>query len=101
VLCYRIQWLFDNSAALFPSLYLSKLRMSPEQHAQFVIGRTNEAVRVAQNVPRLVKPTVNPYIWYRYHDVDEFLSQVRKDKLVVSSFYVMKVCVVIVMLQAP
>jgi hypothetical protein len=100
VLCHRIQWLFDSSAALFPSLYLSKLRMSPEQHAEFAIGRMNETVRVAQNVPRLVKPTVNAYVWYRYHDVDEFLSQVRKDKPVVKSFCLMKCCFVAVILQA-
>jgi hypothetical protein len=74
--------------------------MSREQHAQFVIGRMNEAVRVAQNVPRLVKPIVNAYIWYRYHDVDEFLSRVRKDKPVVCSLYLMKFSVVAVILQA-
>ena len=54
--------------------------MSPEQHVQFMMGRMNEAVRVAQNVLRVTKPTVNAYVWYRYHDVDEFLSQVRKSK---------------------
>jgi hyaluronoglucosaminidase len=77
-LCHRLQWLFDSSTALFPSLYLSKLNTSPEQHVQFAIGRMKEAVRVAQNVPRLDKPTVNAYIRYRYHDVGEFLTQVRK-----------------------
>jgi hypothetical protein len=72
-LCHRLQWLFSSSTALFPSLYLSKQGMSPEQRAQFAIGRMNEAVRVAQNVP-----TVNAYIRYLYHDVGEFLTQVRK-----------------------
>jgi len=43
-----------------------------------MVGRMDEAVRVAQNVLRVTKPTVNAYVWYRYHDVDEFLSQVRK-----------------------
>jgi len=71
----KIQWLFDNSVAIFPSLYLSKLQMSPEQRVQFMKGRMNEAVRVAQNVQRVTKPTVNAYVWYRYHDVNEFLSQ--------------------------
>jgi hypothetical protein len=79
-LCHRLQWLFDSSTALFPSLYVAKLNTSPEQRVQFAIGRMKEAVRVAQNVPRLNKPTVNAYIRYRYHDVAEFLTQVRKAK---------------------
>jgi hypothetical protein len=54
--------------------------MSPEQHVQFMKGRMNEAVRVAQSVLRVTKPTINAYVWYRYHDVDEFLSQVRKSR---------------------
>jgi hypothetical protein len=83
---HRLQWLFDSSAALFPSLYLSKLNMSPEQHVQFAIGRMNEAVRVARNVPRLDKPNVNAYIRYRYQDVGEFLTQVRKAKPDVPSY---------------
>jgi len=79
--------LFDSSVALFPSLYLSKLRMSPEQRIQFMRGRMNEAVRVAQNVLRVTKPTVNAYVWYRYHDVDEFLSQVRQSRFKFSSLW--------------
>jgi hypothetical protein len=78
LLCHRIQWLFDSSTALFPSLYLSKLGTSPEQRVQFATGRMNEAVRLAQNVPRPARPTVNAYIRYRYHDAGEFLTQVRK-----------------------
>ncbi|XP_069675907.1 hyaluronidase-like isoform X2 [Periplaneta americana] len=71
----EIQWLFDASDAVYPSLYLSKLRMTTDQHVQFAVGRLNEAVRVANNVPRLSKPTVNAYVWYKYHDVDQFLSE--------------------------
>ena len=47
----------------------------------------NEAVRVAQNVLRVTKPTVNAYVWYRYHDVDEFLSQVRQSRFKFSSLW--------------
>jgi hypothetical protein len=82
----RLQWLFNSSRALFPSLYLSKQGTSPEQRAQFAIGRMNEAVRVAQNVPRLDKPTINAYIRYLYHDVGEFLTQVRKAMPLVPSY---------------
>jgi hyaluronoglucosaminidase len=78
----RLQWLFDSSSALYPSLYLSKLGSSPEQHTQFAIGRMNEAVRVARRVQGPNKPTVNAYIRYLYHDVGEFLTQVRKAKSV-------------------
>jgi hypothetical protein len=60
--------------------------MAPKQHVQFAIGRMNEAVRVARNVPRLDKPTVNAYIRYRYQDVGEFLTQVRKAEPVVPTY---------------
>ncbi|PSN45106.1 hypothetical protein C0J52_05085 [Blattella germanica] len=70
-----IQWLFDASTALYPSLYLSKHRMTEEQHVQFMAGRLEEAKRVANKVPRLLKPPVHAYVWYKYHDSDEFLTE--------------------------
>ncbi|KAJ9592470.1 hypothetical protein L9F63_015886, partial [Diploptera punctata] len=72
----EIQWLFDASTALYPSLYLSKLRMTEEQHVQFMSGRLDEANRMAKRVPRLTKPSLYAYAWYKYHDSDTFLSRV-------------------------
>ncbi|PNF39592.1 Hyaluronidase [Cryptotermes secundus] len=85
----ELRWLFDSSTALFPSLYLSKLNTTPERRVQFAIGRMNETVRVARNVPRLEKPTVNAYIRYRYQDVGEFLTQedLRNSLAVVNEFH--------------
>nr|CAD7193756.1 unnamed protein product [Timema douglasi] len=71
----QTNWLFESSEAIYPSLYLSKLDMTEEQHIQYIIGRMNEAVRIASYVPK--KITVNPYIWYKYHDSrGHFLSKV-------------------------
>ncbi|XP_049804947.1 hyaluronidase B-like isoform X3 [Schistocerca nitens] len=69
-----IQWLFDESTALFPSLYLSKSSKSTPEHVPFMLGRLLEARRVAQRTPRIVGPRIYPYVWYRYHDSTDFLT---------------------------
>ncbi|XP_063219766.1 hyaluronidase-like [Bacillus rossius redtenbacheri] len=70
----EIQWLFDGSESVYPSLYLSSHKMTAQERVQFVVGRLAEAVRVAARAPRRI--AVHPYIWFKYHDDARYLSQV-------------------------
>ena len=49
--------------------------MTEEQRVQFMLGRLDEAERMTNRVPRLSKPPLHAYVWYRYHDSDSFLSE--------------------------
>ncbi|XP_069674975.1 hyaluronidase A-like [Periplaneta americana] len=72
----ELNWLFEKSKALYPSLSLRKeLRLTTEQLARFITERLNEAVRVRNNVPQHSNLTVNAYFWYKYQDVDRFVSE--------------------------
>lgn len=64
----QIQWLFNASTALFPSVYLSKSGRSSDDQFLFITGKLREALRVAQG-----RNYVYPYFWYRYRDAS-FLS---------------------------
>ncbi|KAK3916059.1 Hyaluronidase [Frankliniella fusca] len=64
----QIQWLFDASTALYPSVYLSKSDRSSDDQFLFITGKLREALRVAQG-----RNYVYPYFWYRYRDAG-FLS---------------------------
>lgn len=65
-----MQWLFSESTAHYPSLYLKERDMGPAKRRRFVRGRLVEALRVANNTP------VYPYVWYKYHDTNQFLTEV-------------------------
>ncbi|EEB14203.1 Hyalurononglucosaminidase precursor, putative [Pediculus humanus corporis] len=69
----KILWLFNTSTAFYPSLYMST-KLNEFQQSQFVIGRLNEAWRMAIKVSGPKIPRVNPYIWFKYYDSEEFLS---------------------------
>lgn len=64
----NIQWLFDASTALFPSVYLSKADRSADDEFLFILHKLREAARVAGG-----RNIVYPYLWYRYRDAG-FLS---------------------------
>ncbi|XP_069689199.1 hyaluronidase Tab y 2.0101-like [Periplaneta americana] len=67
----RLQWMFEASGALYPSLYESA-QYSTDQHIAFLKGRMDEAVRVADNTtPR---PPIYSYYRYNYFDSGEYLS---------------------------
>ncbi len=66
----RIQWLFNASTALYPSVYLSTSGRSSDDQFLFIKGKLREALRVAQG-----RNYVYPYFWYRYRDAG-FLSDV-------------------------
>ncbi|XP_022190087.1 hyaluronidase B isoform X2 [Nilaparvata lugens] len=68
----RLKWFFDESTALYPSLYLKNQGMTEEKRAKFMIGRMEEAYRLSHKGK--FKP-VFPYTWYKYHDVNRFLSR--------------------------
>lgn len=63
----QIQWLFNASTALFPSVYLSQTGRDRDDEFLFIQNKLKEAARVAKD------RYVFPYFWYRYRD-DGFLS---------------------------
>ncbi|XP_055598238.1 hyaluronidase Tab y 2.0101-like [Uranotaenia lowii] len=73
----RIQWLFDDSDIIFPSVYLRE-KLSPGDRVKLVRGRVKEAVRVARNVrgfPYGQKPPVLTYMRYVYTDTIGYLTE--------------------------
>lgn len=66
----RLKWLFAESTALFPSVYLRSADMSEQANMQYVTSRVEEALRVAQVSPVYV------YMWSKYQDANRFLSKV-------------------------
>lgn len=64
-------WLFSETTAYYPSLYLKYNDMYSTKRQRFIKGRLEEALRVAQGVP------VYPYVWYKYHDNHQFVTKVR------------------------
>ncbi|CAB3380630.1 Hypothetical predicted protein [Cloeon dipterum] len=70
----ELNWLYSGSDALFPSLYMSRQKLTPEQHYKFVFGRVNEAKRLANRI-KPKRPDVLPYVWYRYYDEQEYLTE--------------------------
>ncbi|XP_034235278.1 hyaluronidase-like [Thrips palmi] len=64
----QIQWLFNASTALFPSVYLSQSGRDRDAEFLFIQAKLKEAKRVAQG-----RNVVYPYLWYRYRDAS-FLS---------------------------
>ncbi|XP_077298516.1 hyaluronidase B-like [Arctopsyche grandis] len=70
----RIQWLWDESDILFPSVYMSKNRLSSAERLQMVKGRVLEARRVASRTNR--NSLIYPYVWYKYQDeTSEFVTK--------------------------
>ncbi|CAH1400109.1 unnamed protein product [Nezara viridula] len=65
----NMYWLFSETTAYYPSLYLKYNDMYSTKRQRFIKGRLEEAMRVAQEVP------VYPYVWYKYHDNHQFITK--------------------------
>ncbi|CAH1641696.1 unnamed protein product [Spodoptera littoralis] len=58
----RISWLWQESTALYPSVY-SSASLSTRQLAALIRGRVKEAARMVRGGAPIL-----PYFWYRYRD---------------------------------
>ncbi|KAJ4431247.1 hypothetical protein ANN_19844 [Periplaneta americana] len=72
----EMNWLFSLTDTMYPSIFLRKnLLLTKIQLNFFVKGRLGEALRIADKIDE-PKPTVNAHFWYKYKDVDQFVSEV-------------------------
>ncbi|KAK7079279.1 hypothetical protein SK128_002338 [Halocaridina rubra] len=67
-------WIYNSSAAMYPSVYLYKENYDEESRKDMALKRISESKRlrdlVGKDMPIMV------YCWYRYHDVDEYLTDI-------------------------
>ncbi|XP_075238495.1 hyaluronidase-like [Lycorma delicatula] len=68
----RLKWLFEETSALYPSMYLKSQGMTEASRAKFIMGRMEETNRISRKHSYI--PTY-PYMWYKYRDVNRFLSR--------------------------
>ncbi|EDS27164.1 hyaluronidase [Culex quinquefasciatus] len=72
----RIQWMFDGSDIIYPSVYLRE-KLSPGERVKLIRGRVREAVRVAKRAKTgQDRPRVLTYIRYVYTDSIKYLTEV-------------------------
>ncbi|XP_068579535.1 hyaluronidase-5-like [Cebidichthys violaceus] len=72
----ELQWLWAESTALFPSIYLELLLRDSRQARQFVRHRIREAMRVSVQTDRLYSLPVYAYIRPVYKDsTDDYMSE--------------------------
>ncbi|KXJ72821.1 hypothetical protein RP20_CCG017190 [Aedes albopictus] len=71
----RIQWLFDDSDIIFPSVYLRE-KLGAGDRIKLIRGRVKEAVRMARRANVQPKPRVLTYIRYVYTDSIKYLTEV-------------------------
>lgn len=70
----RSKWLFEESTAIYPSLYFKYDNMNREKRAKFMQGRMVESMRVSKMTNS--KKSVYPYTWIKYYDTKEFVDKV-------------------------
>ncbi|XP_062561105.1 hyaluronidase Tab y 2.0101-like [Armigeres subalbatus] len=70
----RIQWLFDGSDIIFPSVYLRE-KLGAGDRVKLIRGRVKEAIRVARRANAQPKPRVLTYIRYVYTDSIKYLTE--------------------------
>lgn len=70
----RSKWLFEESTAIFPSLYFKYEDMDSEKRAKFMRGRMTESTRVANMGDS--RRSVYPYTWLKYYDTKQFVDKV-------------------------
>ncbi|XP_025412486.1 hyaluronidase-like isoform X2 [Sipha flava] len=80
----KSKWLFEESTAIYPSLYFKYENMNSEKRAKFMQGRMTEAGRVAKMSDS--RKFIYPYTWLKYYDTKQF---VEKDDLM-NSFLIPK-----------
>eukprot|EP00058_Branchiostoma_floridae_P028473 XP_002613964.1 hypothetical protein BRAFLDRAFT_67473 [Branchiostoma floridae] len=70
----RLDWLWEGSTGLYPSVYVTYMFKNMVNTEQFVRGRVSEAFRVmdsrqGQDIP------IYPYMWLRYREEIEYITQ--------------------------
>ncbi|XP_078696188.1 hyaluronidase-1-like isoform X1 [Branchiostoma floridae x Branchiostoma belcheri] len=70
----ELQWLWEGSSALYPSIYLSNVLKTLPSSEQYIRGRVAETFRVmlarqSSDIP------VYPYAWLRYRESVEYLTE--------------------------
>lgn len=70
----RSKWLFEESTAIFPSLYFKYENMSSEKRSKFMQGRMVEAMRMGRMSSS--NKFVYPYTWIKYYDTKQFVEKV-------------------------
>jgi len=80
----KSKWLYDESTAIYPSLYFKYEDMTSEKRAKFMQGRMVESIRVAKMTNS--NKFVYPYTWLKYYDTKQFVD---KDDLM-NSFLIPK-----------
>jgi len=70
----RSKWLFEESTAIFPSLYFKYENMNSDKRAKFMQGRMLESMRVAKMGDS--RRSVYPYTWLKYYDTKQFVDKV-------------------------
>lgn len=73
----RSKWLFEESTAIFPSLYFKYENMNTEKRAKFMQGRMVESLRVAKMSTS--RKFVVPYTWLKYYDTKQFVDKVNSN----------------------
>ncbi|CAG9767753.1 unnamed protein product [Ceutorhynchus assimilis] len=68
----RINWLFDLSDSLYPSVYLQE-SYTAEQRVRYIETSLDEAIRIRNNSDSNKKIYV--YYWYKYQDTGNYLSK--------------------------
>lgn len=68
----RLNWMFDASQSLHPSLYFGE-SLTSDQRRQLMEGRVYEAVRVKNQFGE--NKRIYPYFWFVYRDTRNFMSE--------------------------
>lgn len=70
----RSKWLFQESTAMYPSLYLKYENMTAEKRARFMEGRMEESSRVMKMTS--LRNRIYSYTWLKYYDTKQFIDKV-------------------------
>ncbi|CAH1118722.1 unnamed protein product [Phaedon cochleariae] len=71
----RLEWLFELTDNLYPSIYLENIRLNESDRVKLIEGRIEESHRVIKRMNKKENTNIVPYFWYKYHDTHEFLSK--------------------------
>lgn len=71
---FRIQWLFDESDYIYPSVYITE-SMPASNRIPMVRGRVKEGLRVARQVFKKTKPKVFVYHRYVFTDTLNYIDE--------------------------
>ncbi|XP_066144226.1 hyaluronidase B-like isoform X2 [Euwallacea fornicatus] len=69
----RLNWLFQQSKSLYPSVYLQEAQ-TPAERAQYIEASLEEALRIKRNLNDPDKK-IFAYFWYKFQDTGKYLSK--------------------------